>query len=145
MTVVVWDGDILATDQAASDGKAQWKTEKAWYYGEGDDRVILSGTGPLNSILEMREWFKNGYKPSEFPTVQTTHPCHFIVVSQHTGLYRYEVNHIPIHHGWDRCAFGEGREFAYGALYMGADAAQAVAAANEYSPHCDLGVMEYWV
>jgi hypothetical protein len=143
MTIIVWDGDILATDRAASDGKTQWKTEKAWYYGEGEDRLILTGSGPLHSILAMREWFKEGYKPSEFPVIQTTHPCHFIVVSPIQGLYRYESSQIPITHGLDKCAFGEGREFAYGALAMGADAAQAVAVANEYSPHCDLGVAEY--
>ncbi len=143
MTVIVWDGSTLATDSAASDEVVQWKSTKAWYHGEGDDRLILSGTGPLASIVAMREWFKEGYADSEFPIIQVTHPCHFIVISPHVGLYRYEQSHTPIEHGRDSCAFGEGREFAYGALFMGANAAQAVAAANEYSPHCGLGVEEY--
>jgi hypothetical protein len=143
MSIVVWDGSTLATDCAASDGVAQWKTEKAWYFGEGEDRLILSGTGPLHSILEMREWFKAGFKPSEFPTIQTTHPCHFIVVSPAQGLYRYESTHIPIVHGQEKCAFGQGREFAYGALATGATAQRAVEITNEYSVHCGLGVMEY--
>jgi hypothetical protein len=143
MTIIVWDGSTLATDRAASDGAAQWRTKKAWYWGEGEDRLILSGAGPLHSILEMCEWFKAGIPQETFPVIQTTHPCHFVVISPHVGLYRYEQSHVPIEHGRSKCAFGEGRAFAYGALHMGADAAQAVAAANEYSPHCGLGIEEY--
>lgn len=143
MTVVVWDGETLATDRAATDGVAQWQTVKAWYFGDDKDRVILSGTGPLHSILEMRTWFQDGADPGTFPRIQQTHPCHFIVVSPHVGLYRYEDHANAIGHGWNKCAFGEGREFAYGALYMGATAPEAVAAANQFSVHCDLGVAEY--
>ena len=143
MTVVVWDGSTLATDRAASDGVAKWKTEKAWYWGEGEDRLILTGTGPLHSILEMREWFKDGCMVSKFPAIQTTHPCHFIVVSPYVGLYRYESTHMPISHGYDACAFGEGRDVAHGAWYMGATAREAVEASNQFSVHCGLGVHEY--
>ena len=145
MTIIVWDGSTLATDRAATDGVAKWRTEKAWYWGEGEDRLILSGAGPLHSILAMREWFKDGQEPSMFPVIQTTHPCHFVVVSPYTGLYRFEITPSPIDHGRGQCAFGEGREFAYGALAMGATAQQAVEIANSHSPHCGLGVAEYRV
>ncbi len=143
MTVVVWDGVTLATDRAATDGAAKWATEKAWYHGQDEDRIIVSGAGPLKSILYMREWCKEGCIIDHFPVSQLTHPCHFIVVSQVDGLYRYEDSHIRIMHGYEPCAFGEGRDVAHGALAMGATAQQAVEAANQFSAHCGLGVEEY--
>ena len=139
MTVVVWDGSTLATDKAASDGAAHWHTDKAWYHVAEEGKVVLSGTGPLHSILSMKEWFIQGADRDTFPTLQTTHPCHFVVVN-YAGLYRYEAHPLPISHGRRQCAFGEGKDFAYGALAMGATAAQAVEIANQFSAHCGLGV-----
>ena len=144
MTVIVWDGETLATDKAATDGAAQWQTTKAWYHAPPDGGcVILSGAGPLQTILVMRDWALNGALQNKFPSVQLSSLfCHFIIVSQ-AGLHRYEQGLLPIDHGYDKCAFGEGRDFAYGALAMGATAGEAVAIANCHSPHCGLGVATY--
>ena len=144
MTVIVWDGKTRATDRAASDGVNQWETQKAWYFGEGEDCVILSGAGALQSVFEMRERFKGGALHNEFPSVQLGPQfCHFVVVSPHIGLYRFEQGPIPIDHGYTKCAFGEGRDFAIGAMAMGAKAGVAVEIANKYSVHCGIGVVEY--
>ncbi len=143
MTVVVWDGEVLATDTAATDGAAQWETEKAWYHICDEGEVILSGTGPLQTILEMREWFKNGALHNKFPSSQLTPLfCHFLVVNRN-GLIRYEQGSIPIEHGTAKCAFGDGKDFAYGALAMGANAFEAVRVAIDYSVHCGLSVATY--
>lgn len=143
MTIVVWANDVLATDMQASDGDAKWQSEKAWYSGIGYDRIILSGTGPLKTILAMREWYKNGADPNLFPKEQLASPCHFLVVEPVTGLKRFETTPTPIEVGQQPCAFGEGRDIAHGALHMGASAKQAVEAANAFSVHCGLGVKEY--
>ncbi len=143
MTVVVWDGRTLATDLAATDGRAMWSTQKAWMCAVGDREVILSGAGPLQTILAMREWYKAGADHNTFPREQLSSQwCHFLVVTNH-GLLRYENGVVPIEHGRKKCAFGEGKDFAYGALAMGADAQRAVEVANERSPHCGLGVATY--
>ena len=139
MTVIVWDGTTLATDVAATDGAAQWETEKAWHWKE----EILSGAGPLQTILQMRQWYVEGALHNKFPDAQLGNQgCHFIAVNIH-GLRRWEQGLIPIEHGRTACAFGEGRDFAYGALAMGASAEQAVEAANKHSPHCGMGVKLY--
>jgi hypothetical protein len=137
MTVIVWDGHTLATDAAATDGTALWKTQKAWRYtNKRGEPVILSGAGPLQTILAMRDWCQSNAHPNEFPAVQLTPQfCHFVIIRA-DGLHRYEQGLFPIYHGTDQCAFGEGKEFAYGALAMGADAKRAVEIAIEYSPHC---------
>ncbi len=141
MTVIVWDGKTLATDAGAADETAMWKTIKAWRYGE----VILSGAGPLASILAVRAWYMAGAVPNEFPSVQQTPQfCHFVVVTAE-GLFRYEQSPHPIQHGFEPCAFGVGKDFAFGALAMGADARRAVEIANEHSPYCGMGVHTYEV
>lgn len=139
MTIIVWDGHSLSTDRAATDGQAKWKTTKAWRWGD----KILSGAGPLQSILAMREWYKEGADPKNFPLEQLSLPCHFIVVTKEGGLIRYETGPIPIEHGRAQCAFGEGRDFAYGAMAMGADSEQAVMIANTFSIHCGQGVQTF--
>jgi len=143
MTVIVWDGITLATDCAATDGDAHWKSIKAWeFYGE-IGKTIMSGAGPLQSILQMRDWYKEGALHNKFPSIQLTPQfCHFVIVNS-LGLSRYEQGPLPIAHGRDSCAFGEGKDFAYGAMAMGATAKEAVEIANKYSVHCGLGVKEY--
>jgi len=139
MTVVVWDGETLATDRSASDGDAQWETVKAWY----GHRCIMSGAGPLHTILAMREWYMAGADPEKLPPQQLTEQfCHFLVVDG-LGLHRYEQGPVPIEHGFTPCAFGVGRDFALGALAMGASAFAAVGVANKHSVHCGLGVALY--
>ena len=139
MTVVVWDGSTLATDCAATDGRVKWQSTKAWRF---EDK-ILSGVGPLQSILAMRDWYMDGADPGRFPVIQTSFPCHFIVISRGQGLSRYESGPIPIIHGRNQCAFGEGRDFAYGAMAMGASAGEAVDIANQFSVHCGHGKQVY--
>ena len=143
MTIVVWDGDALATDCAATDGAAKWQTTKAWYHVIGGEVLILTGAGPVQTVLAMREWYKRGGMPDDFPPAQLSpHWCHFVVVSK-DGLVRYEQGPYSIDHGRNKCAFGEGKDFAYGAMAMGATAAEAVAVCNDFSPSCGLGVAVY--
>lgn len=144
MSIVVWDGDTLATDKAATDGTTKWTATKAWHHNIGSHMpLILSGVGPLQTILAMKNWAVEGADQNNFPSAQLTPLfCHFLIVS-FTGLVRYEQGPIPIDHGRMKCAFGEGAPFAYGAMAMGADAAKAVEIANQHSVHCGLGVDTY--
>lgn len=143
MTVVVWDGEVLATDCAATDGAAMWETTKAWYHNNNGRQEILSGAGPVQSILAMREWYKRGAIADGLPPSQLSpNWCHFIVVTA-SGLYRYEQGPHSIYHGFNLCAFGEGKDFALGAMEMEADAARAVEVCNKLSPYCGLGVSRY--
>jgi hypothetical protein len=91
----------------------------------------------------MRDWAMEGMLQNKFPSAQLSSQfCHFVIVSLR-GLRRYEQGLSPVEHGRDKCAFGEGRDFAYGALAMGATAAKAVEIANQHSVHCGLGVATY--
>jgi len=140
MSVIVWDGLSLAVDNGATDGFSMWEADKVWVH-KGE---FLTGTGTVSTILEMRDWYKNGSNSLLFPFAQRIPEsmCNFIVVNE-AGLHRYERTHVPIDHGFKICAFGQGKDFAYGALAMGATAEQAATIANKFSVHCGMGVSTY--
>mgnify|MGYP003149565023 CR=1 len=148
MTVVVWDGETLATDRQASDGSLKWETDKAWYVMRDDKPYIVSGVGYLKYIVSLREWFINGAVPNEYPyglkdsaTRITTQQL--VVVDKDKGLIVYDDSPYPTVHGFVPCAFGDGKEFSYGALSMGATSSEAVGVTNEHSLHCGKGVAIY--
>jgi hypothetical protein len=140
MTIVVWDGSTLAVDRGVTDGFTMWEQDKAWRLGD----EVVTGVGNMTLVLAMRNWYVSGRDASKFPTEQTMPDrwCEFIVVTTE-GLFRYERSPIPIEHGFHKCAFGYGKDFAYGALAMGATAEQAAHVACKFSPHCGMGVDVY--
>lgn len=139
MTVIVWDGEKLVTDRKATDGTLKWESSKAWYVSSPVHGVcIVSGVGFLKDIISLREWFAKGADPQQYPFLHSTVNCQLIAVTD-SGLMLYDDSPYPVERGFAPCAFGHGRDFAYGALAMGANAEQAVDAANKYSQHCGLG------
>lgn len=141
MTVLVWDGLSLATDIQANDGSATWVSSKAWYVTNDNNKIgIVSGVGLLRDILNMREWYINGAVPEEFPS--DANKSQLIAIDEN-GLWLYEGTPYPVCYGHERVAFGHGKDFAFGALAMGANAEQAVLACNQCSLHCGKGVEVY--
>jgi len=138
MPVLVWDGSNLATDRQANDGSAKWESSKAWYVTIDNEVCIVSGVGLLDDIIKMREWIKQSGVPQEFPAL--TSKSELIVVRRDTGLWLYEGIPFPVHCGFNPRAFGHGKDFAYGAVAMGANAQQAVEASNMFCLHCGKGV-----
>lgn len=153
MTVVVWDGKTLATDRQANDGSMKWEAEKAWYVTYKVEKymksatnsvpvnkhAIISGIGVLGSILKMRDWFVSGADPAKLDVQPNS--AELIVVSE-KGLAVWSTNGTSVELSAPM-AFGEGREYALGAMAMGAKAEEAVQIANEYSLHCGKGVSCY--
>jgi hypothetical protein len=139
MTVIVWDGEHLVTDRKATDGSLKWESSKAWYVSSPTHGVcIVSGVGHLKQIITLRNWIAEGADPQQYPYLHSEVSCQLVVVTD-AGLLLYDESPYPIERGFTPCAFGHGRDFAYGALAMGANAEQAVDAANKYSHHCGLG------
>jgi hypothetical protein len=134
MSVLVWDGVTLATDLASNDGRTLTPVNKIWK----KDNAIYAGIGPLSLVAGLRRWYENGADYSKFP--QGYAQGQFIVVRKSTGLTRYSLADGPVEHGFNAIALGTGRDFAYGALAVGADARAAVEAANKYCTTCGLGV-----
>lgn len=138
MTVIAWDGEVLATDTQCMMGNAKYQAPKAWYESVGGQACIISGVGTLRSIHRHKEWLiknKNG-DGVPFPYADLHHHYYQLILIDREGLSRYEGTPYPIRHGVNACAFGEASDFAYGALAMGATAVEAVRVAMNYSNQC---------
>lgn len=130
MSVLVWDGEELACDSHANDGRTSFPVEKIWSV----NGYLAGGVGLLSDVYSMRDWWMSGRPKDKFPKVSDR--SNFVVVSKRHGLVRYTNSPIPTIHGANKIAVGSGCDFAYGALYMGANARQAVEAAIKYCPSC---------
>lgn len=79
---------------------------------------------------------------ASFPILST---AQLLICSKEKGLVRYNGTPVPLLHGLNRFAAGEGAPYAYGAMfaldklgYNGDDVAEiAVAAAIDGSVHCN--------
>ena len=143
MTIIVWDGTTLAADKRAIQADLHRTVTKIRKI-----RGHLCGcTGDLDLAQEMFEWFENGATKETLPACQRTDDKWqtFVVVTPDKRFLKYERSHLPIdyteevlYRGWYAC--GSGRDFAYGAMHMGANARLAVEIASHYCGSCGSGV-----
>lgn len=142
MTVIAWDGEVLATDTQCTMGNAKYQSPKAWYESVGGEACIISGVGTLKNIHRHKQWLIEG-GDSPFPYSDIENHYYQLILVTKEGLLRYEGTPYPIEHGVNACAFGEASDFAYGALAMGATAVEAVVVAIQYSHQCGGNVESY--
>ena len=123
MTVIAWDGKTLATDRMANDGSQKWESSKAWYSKRyKEDECIITGTGLLAHIIQMKAWYIQGGDVDSFrdlPCNRVAYSTSQLIVVRREGLYVFEGHH-PVLRKEEFCAFGDGKEIAMGALAMGA-------------------------
>ncbi len=133
MTIIAYDGETLCVDGAAVQQGIKHELTKSWQFGT----EVITGEGDYTQIAAMRAWYEAGADPDKFPATQRVGMpwCQLIVVGP-KGLRRYEKSPVPVDHGHNRCAFGVGKDFAYGALAVGATAELAVYAASQFVPDC---------
>lgn len=136
MTVVVWDGTTLAADRQFTNHDCAFEGTKIAYTLEGE---VIAFTGPHVEGLVMMDWYVKGADPANFPDSQKSeHWARLIVAAKH-GVKVYENLPYPMpHHGVG--AWGSGRDYALGALHVGADAKLAAESACRWSTGCGYGV-----
>jgi ATP-dependent protease HslVU (ClpYQ) peptidase subunit len=137
MSVVVWDGYTLAADKQGTVGDLRLKTTKVVRLDTGE---ILAWVGPQEHGLALANWYANGCKVDEWPSTQSGEDWGKLIVVLKGRAYEYEQ--LPIRQSVQSipAAWGSGRDFALGALAMGADAVGAVKVASKYSTSCGMGV-----
>lgn len=132
MTVIVFDGSTCAVDSGAAADTTMLRVRKFWIRGD----ELITGAGETSHVVAMAEWYLAGAKVEEFPPMIHLKRDAELVVIDSRRVRRYEASPYGVDHGNVRCAFGGGRDFAYGALAMGATAAQAAEVACLFSPVC---------
>lgn len=138
MSVVAWDGKTLAADCQVTSNGMRYLSKKIFKLENGS---LVAVVGAVAEGLEILDWFKRGARPEDFPRDRERSAMLIVVES---GQVR-ECSGVPI---WiDVCepfmAWGSGKEFAMGAMAMGASAREAVEVANRFCVSCGMGVESF--
>lgn len=143
MTVIVWDGKSLTTDKQATQSNLMRTVTKS--------RIIrghlCAVAGDWDLAQEMFVWFERGAKPDEVPPFFRSKEdwVAFVAITPDKRVLKFERSPYPMdftetveNDGW--FVFGSGRDFAVGALAMGASPEEAVRIASKYCTTCGNGV-----
>jgi hypothetical protein len=156
MTVIVWDGKTLAADKlCVNNGIKAPVTKIGIGYSDKSNHIFRSrkyfygyaGTLPL--ALELVKWLNEDSTPSTFPEKARENKADPLLLVIVEGEFPHKSEEIYLFEGGPvpsklteavKFAIGSGRDIAYGAMAMGADAEKAVLIANEIETTCGLGV-----
>lgn len=143
MTIIVWDGKTLAADKQATDDGVRRTVTKIRRVKSGPNKgCLIGGSGACAQSNALMNWFEAGGDPEFFPKYQENEQLAAIltVITPDKKILRYEYTPTPIVFEDEQYCTGSGRDFAYGALALGADAVNAVAVACEFMVDCGMGV-----
>lgn len=135
MTVIAWDGETLAADRRATSGGGIARTvTKIQKHGD----VLLGVTGDWDIASEMREWFKTGAVPADFPKAAREGDATLIVIRR--GLIEsFNSGPYPMLIEEEKAAWGSGRDYAEATMYLGGSAVQGVQVASHFQTDCGNG------
>lgn len=139
MSVIVWDGKSLAADRQAtlSDGKIEVCKIRRISNG-----CVIAATGDFGKGIAKMNWYENGADPLKWSEIEAGNKdfARLIVAFPNGTLVYYDDICCEIEVFSKFVAFGAGRDYAMGALSMGASANRAAWIACEHSTVCGLGV-----
>jgi hypothetical protein len=136
MSVIVWDGKTLAADRMSVSANLKRTTTKIWRHKD----MLIGGAGTAVAIQAMVEWITHHKCDREkFPKLENEDVTIWVINRNGTQA-KFEDSPFPLTYHDEKWADGSGRDFAYGALEMGADAVRAVEVASKYDAFCGHGV-----
>ena len=143
MSIVAWDGKTVAADKRACIADAAMATTKIWRMSDG---VVVATTGDFSFGLSMVQWFmvqcfNDGSEKNDWPSFQSTDDwARIIIFEPDQQPYCYERQPVRQVIEDPFMAWGCGREFALGAMAMGATAREAVEVACRFNVYCGNGI-----
>lgn len=137
MSVIAWDGKTLAADRQATNCDMRAPITKIW---RGPHGAAIGITGDMARGLLLRKWFEDGADLARYPIDNNCDDWARLIVASSSGLVCYERLPVPLPVESTFLAFGSGRDYAMGAMAMGADARQAVEVASRFCTGCGLGI-----
>lgn len=156
MSVIAWDGKIVAADKRGVCGDYHSINTKLFSF---DDIMPvnspLAGTigylgfvGNASHGMALISWFMNdNADPSKYPEFQKgdewTRLIHIDVVKDKAIAWVYEATPYPVRVEDTFAAWGSGRDYALAAMYLGRTAIEAVELASRFDPNCGNGVTSF--
>ena len=136
MTVIAYDGKTLAADRLKLSNDLKTITKKIMV----KNNIVFAITGTLCHFEPLIDWYIKGANPNDYPKFQSTDDWSRLIVFENGKLFHYESEPYKLHIKEKIAAFGSGRDFALGALAMGADAKTAIKIASRFCTSCGMGI-----
>jgi len=138
MTVIAWDGEMLAADKRMQQygGIARTVTKIM----RAPDGCLLAVTGSVDVGLEMRHWLLAGAMPADFPPKAREDVATLIVINRKGEVWTYAAGPFPMRMESHQIAFGSGRDYAEASMHLGCSAAEAVKVACMFQTDCGGGI-----
>lgn len=138
MTIVAWDGKMLAADKQAVVASQKYPVTKV-YRVDADRLAGISGH--LGRGTTIVAWLRGGAVLDQFPKSNADYDyTQVMVVSRAGDILVYENGAYPFTVNREQHCIGSGRDFGLSALFLGLNAESAVVHASNYSADCGLGV-----
>lgn len=143
MSVIAFDGRTIAADRQVTHGTLILRGSKIRRLSNGD---VVAWSGTMENGIAMAEWYEKGADPATFPASQKTDDwCRLIVIPKKGRPFTFEQLPVKQFIYDRRGAWGAGRDFALGAMEMGACAIDAVKTASRLCNVCGMGVESFGV
>jgi hypothetical protein len=136
MSVIAWDGTTLAADKRIVNGGIAKTCTKIFRH----EKELLGITGDWDIGAELREWYKAGAVPADFPDeARKDDGKAGLSVFDGKTVRVYSAGPFPLIVEDKFFAAGSGRDFAYAAMYLGRGAIEAVRIACHFQTDCGSG------
>lgn len=150
MSVVVWDGKSLAADRQSTDCDMREESTKIRLIEAGPFKgEVVAWVGGEVDGSALADWYEQGAEPDKWPKAAQidNESSSSLIVAGVAGCKHFQGTHAPIAVRVTSPfrAWGSGRDFAMGALAMGATAAEAVMVASRFCITCGVGIDVYHV
>lgn len=137
MTIICWDGKILAADRQVNISGFTYETTKIYRVPSGI--VGFSGNGA--HAMALLDWFKGDMSPATYPKESYEDGAGSMLITNDGELWVYDSN--IAHHEVIKTKFfarGSGMDYALAAMYLGKSAIEAVEVACALNVNCGMGV-----
>jgi len=137
MTVIAWDGKMLAADKRGTVDCLGYTVTKIHRLPDG--LVAFSGGGA--HAAELLNWFRGARDPASYPRCTDDGGAGSIRIDASGRIFMYSAaNPFPELIEDRFYARGSGRDYAMAAMYLGCDARRAVEVASAFDIGCGNGI-----
>lgn len=137
MSIVAWDGRSMAADKLCVSADMRTTSTKLVRLQSG---VLLAWVGESGGGKALLDWYLGGGMRDKWPDAQKTENWTRLIVAENGYVSFYEREPFSQRVEESFMAWGSGRDFAMGAMAMGASAKEAVEVASRFSTTCGNGV-----
>lgn len=149
MSILAWDGKIIAADKRAVNGDLYITTTKL--FKVLDFGMVIGGyagfVGDAGQGMALLKWLADGAEPIEYPAFQATENwtrlIHIDDIYSPIIVKEYQQTAYPLIHEERYLAWGSGRDYALAAMYLGKSAIEAVKFCSNFDPNCGNGVTHF--